>query len=43
MDIELLINQIDEHNESSILATKNINPKKFYFYMKKNMKELWII
>jgi len=35
MDIELLINQIDEHNESSILATKKYKPKEVLFLYEK--------
>ena len=31
MDIEVLINQLGEHNESNIIATKNLKPKKVIF------------
>jgi len=37
MNIEVLINQLDEHNENSILATKKYNPKEvIYLYEKKD-------
>jgi Domain of unknown function (DUF1887) len=31
MNVEVLINQLGEHNESNILATKNLKPKKVIF------------
>lgn len=31
MNVEVLINQLGEHNESNILATKNLSPKKVIF------------
>lgn len=37
MNIEVLINQLDEHNENSILATKKYKPKEvIYLYEKKD-------
>lgn len=35
MNIDILINQIDEHNESNILATKKYNPKEVLFLYEK--------
>ena len=29
--IDILINQVDEHNESNIIATKEYNPSEVYF------------
>lgn len=40
MDIELLINQIDQHNESSILATKKYKPKEVLFLYEKKEEEI---
>lgn len=40
MDIEILINQIDNHNECNIIATKKFNPKKVLFIYKEENKEL---
>ena len=34
--IDILINQVDEHNESNILATKEFNPETVYFFKDKN-------
>lgn len=35
MNIDILITQVDEHNEFNILATKRFNPKKVIFIYKK--------
>lgn len=40
MNIEVLINQLDEHNESNILATKNLKPKKVIFIYEEKDKGL---
>lgn len=40
MDIEILINQIDAHNECNIIATKKFNPKKVLFIYKEENKDL---
>ena len=40
MDIEILINQIDDHNECNIIATKKFNPKKVLFIYKEENKDL---
>lgn len=40
MNIEVLINQLGEHNQSNILATKNLNPKKVIFIYEEKDKSL---
>lgn len=40
MDIEILINQIDDHNECNIIATKKFNPKCVIFIYKEENKDL---
>ena len=40
MDIEILINQIDDHNECNIIATKKFNPKCVIFIYKEENKNL---
>ncbi|MDV4151679.1 DUF1887 family CARF protein [Clostridium sp. AL.422] len=35
MDIDILINQVDRHNEFNILATRKFNPKKVIFIYRK--------
>ncbi|WP_300381461.1 DUF1887 family CARF protein [Clostridium sp.] len=40
MNIEVLINQLGEHNESNILATKNLKPKKVIFIYEDKDKSL---
>ena len=40
MNVEVLINQLGEHNESNILATKNLNPKKVIFVYEEKDKIL---
>lgn len=42
MNIEILINQIDEHNESSILATKKYKPKEVLFLYEKKEETIVI-
>ena len=37
--IDILINQVDEHNENSILATKEFNPNVVYFIKDNNSEE----
>ena len=37
--IDILINQVDEHNESNILATKEFNPETVYFFKDKNSED----
>ncbi|WP_195988469.1 DUF1887 family CARF protein [Clostridium sp. D53t1_180928_C8] len=37
--IDILINQVDEHNENSILATQEFNPKVIYFIKDNNSEE----
>ena len=34
--IDILISQVDEHNESNILATKELNPETIYFIKDKS-------
>ena len=34
--IDILISQVDEHNESNILATKELNPEIIYFIKDKS-------
>lgn len=40
MNIDVLINQIDDHNESSIIATKKFNPESVLFIYKEDNKGL---
>lgn len=41
MDVEVLINQLEEHNEGSVLATKKFNPEEVIFlYEEKNQSIL---
>ena len=40
MNVEVLINQLGEHNESNILATKNLKPKKVIFVYEEKDKIL---
>ena len=37
--IDILINQVDEHNESNILATQEFNPSTVYFIKDKDSEE----
>ena len=37
--IDILINQVDEHNESNILATQEFNPSVVYFIKDKDSEE----
>ena len=37
--IDILINQVDEHNESNILATQEFNPSVVYFIKDKASEE----
>ena len=37
--IDILINQVDEHNESNILATQEFNPRVVYFIKDKDSEE----
>ena len=39
MNIDILITQVDEHNEFNILATKRFNPKKVIFIYKKELSQ----
>ncbi|MCR1950937.1 MULTISPECIES: DUF1887 family CARF protein [unclassified Clostridium] len=36
MNVDILINQLDEHNQANILATKKFNPKEVLFIYDKN-------
>lgn len=38
--IDILINQVDEHNENNILATKELNPKIVYFIKDKSYNKV---
>lgn len=40
MNVDILINQLGEHNESNILATKNLKPKKVIFIYEEKDKSL---
>ena len=40
MNVDILINQLGEHNESNILATKNFKPKKVIFIYEEKDKSL---
>lgn len=40
MNIDILINQLDEHNEVNILATKRFNPKEVIFLYDKELENL---
>ena len=37
--IDILINQVDEHNESNILATQEFKPRVVYFIKDKDSEE----
>lgn len=38
MNVDILINQLDEHNQANILATKKFNPKEVLFIYDKNKR-----
>lgn len=40
MNVDILINQLDEHNQANILATKKFNPKEVLFIYDKNNETL---
>ena len=40
MEIDILVNQLDSHNEANILATKRFNPKEVVFICNENDKSL---
>ena len=40
MSIDILINQLDSHNEANIIITQKFNPKKVIYLYKKEEKEL---
>lgn len=40
MNVDILINQLDEHNQANILATKKFNPKEVLFIYDKNSETL---
>ena len=39
MSVDIIVNQLDEHNEASILISKKLNPKQVYYILSKNEKE----
>ena len=39
MSVEIVINQLDEHNEGSILISKKLSPKKVYYILSRSDKE----
>lgn len=40
MNIDILINQLDEHNDVNVLATKRFNPKEVIFLYDKSLEDL---